>query len=440
MIPVPWMLLALAQANSTRLPDDSLVSLKLRSGSTLEVAGANWQERATMWEECALLSWAYQGAGAFDSERLSSFDGGSSSLRTVYVVPHRDLAWKGFDWSADGHFYGGVLDLNHGVVAVEATTGDARSLLTLPREITSYELREVFDPYLVRDPRACVADGSRFLVLLQQKGNRGIDRWLGRPEPTIGHWLVAASPEARGLCFESGSAPLPGDARSWSVAVRRHRLFVLLSDGCLREISLEGEPQIRAEVELRGVASIAVSPDEKWLMLECEERPAGPPPRLRSAPGAWGQLQDSISSKMSGFVLFDLERGEVVRGPDSAGVSCWSPDSRHIAFLVAADSVEIYALASRSARLLVRRSFEPVEKAARAGIRPLWSGDGRRLAMSLGCYSRTRGPRVDLAMDLERHEILELPEFGDDSTWAPISAPFPDGFHFVGDFPPVRWE
>jgi hypothetical protein len=124
-----------------------------------------------------------------------------------------------------------------------------------------------------------------------------------------------------------------------------------------------------------------------------------------------------VANQWGGFLLIDPESGRGFDGPRSGQQVRWAPDSDRIAY-VDGWSVKVCSLRDESIMPLIVGG--PDDWAYGTWVDPVWSEDGRRLAVTGRAVSTT------LLLDLDRHEYVVLHDKVSEKIWGRTSQPFPD--------------
>jgi len=129
-----------------------------------------FQRVEALWQETGLVfHW---------QDAVWSLDGGAVRAREVYDYGRRSgSSGESSTWSADGCTWYGWLDLDDQLVAMDANTGERRTLLKLPTQVWNYEARRHMDPRPVPRVRGGVVEdveGDRLLVLVAEQTNEQV--------------------------------------------------------------------------------------------------------------------------------------------------------------------------------------------------------------------------------------------------------------------------
>jgi hypothetical protein len=204
---------------------------------------------------------------------------------------------------------------------------------------------------------------------------------------------------------------------SWDLALSRGELYTAAGGDEVAVHTLDGRALDSIKTSVGSIEGIVVSPDERWLLIERRYRPGYDTAGKALDDLSREELAERIAASYGGFVLYDLERKTFRYGPEGGHECAWSPDSKQVAVL---DywTLSLFDVESGETRLLAAQ--EPLESGqVSPGYweGPVWSRDGRRIAVRLA-HTPT------LLLDLERRECMLYDEYVEDATWAPIPVPF----------------
>lgn len=402
-------------------------TVELRSGRTLTLAG-RWRERDSMWPDAALVFRSDVG--------VEVLEGGSRTSWALYRWPARE--WRPhapFEWSADGTTLYAWLDVTTKLAAFDVQTGMRRTILELPTSFCDLELRTECDPGVVRRPHTLFEHGDRLLVLLQELSNEDVVFWQRRDDRGGGHQLLAI-PRDGDLDPQLGiERQWTGTAYSWEFSRRRGEIYLLVDEQRsgtdtmqLRARRLDGGLVDRLDAAVGGWRrALALSPDERWLLLErgsvqyFSDEPPVVEPRARTFSA--GDRADVLAASRAGFVLLDLERGGGIEMLDRAYACTWTPDSTAITYLRHWELCRFDVDRRTWERLAYREPTSPHVEPIYFQP-PVWSSNGVRMIVSIG---ESGYPDVDhhsLILDFDRREYVLLDAELENATWAPVPHPF----------------
>jgi len=388
---------------------DTVVALP-RGGAVTLVGG--WTRRSEMWPDMAL---AYNGDGQF-----MVLDGGQRQARLV----HADGGMSEPAWSADGRTLYAWMGSEGQLTAVDVATGETRSLTSLGKHVWSYEFQEHLDPRPVTCSRGVVEDAAagRLLLVLREEFNDEVAFWQRR-EGRGGTSLVSVNLADATLSELVPKGIMPPLFFSWDVALRRQRIFLIgrtqlayrpAEGWCVQERDFAGN-LIRAIPEPEGRAGkVLVSPDESRLLVERSCKPDLGIPQATLDTMSRDEIASVVRSPNGGFVLIDLDSGQVTDGPRSGCEAVWSPDGSRIAY-ADAWGVGLFDVATGDTEWLVEKA---PEESSTSWIDLAWSPDGRRLALS------TWDRHFWLMLDLVEREYLLREGRAQHLIWSRAPRPF----------------
>jgi len=385
------------------------------------VLSGSWRERDTLWEDAALFY-------AADGHELCVLDGGASGPRHIWTHPEdRGALLCSPAWSADGTALYLWMNLDLGLCALDAHTAEIRPLATLDSHVWHYKGMEHFDPQPRFRTTGVLEDAAhrRLFFLLDEESNAEVAFWQ-RHDGRGGSWLVTVDPEGGPLEPLFTKSAMRETVVSWDLSPKRGRLYALAlplditayvpaRPRRLEERSLNGSiVRVFAEPD-GGAAAIQLSPDQRRLLIERSYRPgfAIPPGDIQEM--SREQVRSLVDNDDGGWVVLDLETGECLDGPERGQESRWAPDSDRIV------TVDDWAVTVRSLR---DRTITPlIEGGAEdwglgTWIEPVWSPDGRRLAITGRVLDTT------LLLDLDRREYFVMHQHVSEKIWAPVPRPF----------------
>ena len=393
-----------------------LTTARLDSGKLLTLAG-DFQQVENLWPDTALV---YRREYA-----IWSLDGGARTPRLVHEFPRPE--WHRMSaptWSQDEATYFVWLHQTEQLVGIDARTGHKQSLLVLPTH-SGIEFRPHPDPHAVWRRQGVVEDApnGRLLQLVQEESNDDVAFWQRSPERKGGHRLLSIPIDGGVAIPLTGEEQLPGEVFYWDLALNRGELYTVVRRDDLTSLevrSLEGDHLRSIELPFRWVGGIVLSPDERWLLIERRYRP-GREVESQSLDGLSREgLAQRIADSNGGFVLYDIQRQTFREGPDGGHQCAWSPDSEQVAVL---DSwtLSLFDLRSGTSRVIAAQEpDEPGNVSPGYWERPVWSRDGRRLAVRLA-HDPT------LLLDFHRREFMLYDVYVEDATWSPVPVPFASG-------------
>lgn len=372
--------------------------IRLPSGRHLTLRG-EYRARSSFWPDSALVFIAMEG--------LWSLDGNSTLPRAVFYHHGSGSLLGKPGWSFDEQTCYLWLDHSRGLTAMNIESGSLKTLLNLPTY--SHGSSRHYDPYPVLIPHGCVVDGARLLVLLQERSNEKVPPWRRRADRVARHWMQSVPVEAPLDSAQLDDRRFPGEALAWTFSHQQEAAYALTNNEAKQSVetwSLAGDQRDTIDVPRQGAWRIALSPNEKTLLIEL----------LRESDWKFG----------GGFILVDLESGEQRPGPVDGWNAAWSPNGRTIAYL--SDwQLRLFDVEAQTDHLLASR--EPSAEGHRplyfAG--PVWSPDGRRLTAGIGGNDdpvRGLDDIQTLVLDLHDQEFLIYPRHARDLSIVPMPRPF----------------
>jgi hypothetical protein len=225
---------------------------------------------------------------------------------------------------------------------------------------------------------------------------------------------------------------LPGGVNSWDLARNRQEVYLLVyprdgtGTGKLKVCRLDGTPVDKLGQRVRSfVRGIALSPDERWLLLAQEAREESPldvpsrAPVVRRGPLASGN--EALMANRTSICLLSLVNDEAIEITGDAYHASWAPDSQSVTYLRAWELWRLNLSDLKEKRMAWR---EPGRKGHPGYDEPpTWSPDGKRLVVCIGDDDyNVQIP--SLLLDFPRHEYIVVPTFMDGAVWSPIPRPF----------------
>ena len=384
-----------------------------------------WEERDTMWDDVALLYSSKKG--------IQVWEGGGLLGHPLWSSGERESTLTDAAWSADGSTLYAWLNTDEQLCAIDARTAAVRSLTDLDRHINGWNpwhFWRHYDPNPESRPLGIVEDAKRhrLLMLLDEEHNADVSFWQKRPGRG-GCWLEAIDLETGESEALFDKERMPELALRWDISLERGRFFALTLPKPVDEYQ-PGRAWRVEERRLDGVlvsvftgidglaGALQLSPDGMQLIVERRYKPGTEIPSGGLDDLSRDQLHWLNDQTHGGFVVIDLDSGEILDGPHSGEQARWSPDGQHIAYVDGWDLI-IGATTSRTLSRVIRGSPPADDWYYNTWLGPVWSSDGRRLAIC--------APNLDLTvlLDLERREYLILEgDYGAQLLWAPTPHPF----------------
>lgn len=411
------------------MPQDS-VGQPVRDGETIlrlpsgrEVRFAHkFSQRATLWDDTALI-WPW-------GSQLYVLDGGSAARRVAYESGDKYELGGMLSMSDDGSTLFAWLSMADQLVRMDTETGLRKKLFETPTRAVSWCARG-YDPSPIERIGGVAQHGPNVLLMTQSSGNDEASRLDEREDRGRGHRLLAVAKDGGGVVDLTGSRTLSGDLISWDVVRSTGELFLLVVAQRrhapeLRVIHGDGTPTGRFGCELQGGRELLVSPDERWLIIECREWIAGErPSAIPASNPELVRLQDATSLVPKGLVLVDVANDQFVDVIGKGYGASWSPDGKRVAWL---DDWEmwLYDVETRTKERIFGREAASVDPPAH-WARPVWSRDGHRLVCMPGGVEQRNDRERDMAavlVDFARREVVLVPYAIEGAVWCPVAHPF----------------
>jgi len=317
-------------------PGDAETKVSLPDGRVVWFAG-EWTRRDTLWEDAAVVYRA-------DGRALFALDGGSAEPRQVKAYPHKYWAsTSGPTWSADGSTLYFWFDVDEQLVAMDRETGSRTSLTALGSHVINEKGNKHLDPHPVfrRDGLEEDVANGMLLFLLDEEENDEVPFWERRAGRG-GTSLVGIDVADGAMTELIPKRVLPDVILSWDISLARGRLYLVSKPHvryrpgephALEEWRLNGK-KVRALPEVEGTAGdVHLSPDERLLLVERAYKPGKPIPDLALDDYTRADHDVLFEAKEGGFVLIDLETGDVADGPASGCETAWAPDGQRILYV-----------------------------------------------------------------------------------------------------------
>jgi hypothetical protein len=402
---VAWSAAAGAEETKVTLP----------SGRTLSLNGS-WKAADKMWPDAALiLPGSLGGDGG-----VSVICAGELEPRRIYKEPRG--GWqghtKGFVFSNDGTTCFAWLDNTRQLTAINMKDGSMKSLLKLPTFKRNYDTPTRTDPAPVVRAQVLFQVGSNLLLVLQQERNKeGGYQLVSIPQEGVRQLDLRAVPR------------WPGEAFLWDLARSRQEIYLLVGQGDgepkLMVRRLDGTPVDKLGQRVRNyVPGMALSPDERWLLVQHwagKDYPLDAPPRapvVRRGPLA--SINEALTANRRCICLLSLVNDEAIEIAGEAHRGSWVPDSRSVTYLRNWELWRLHLSDLKEERMAWR---EPSRKGPPTFSEPpTWSPDGKHLVVCIG--EDTVGEIPSLLLDFPRHEYIVLLDWLRDAVWSPIPRPF----------------
>jgi len=439
---------SVAEPQGEAAGNSNTTSVELSTGRRLTLAGA-WRQCDALWPDAALV---------VPDVGIAVLESGAAEPRIVYREPwgHREGNTLGILFSRDATTCFAWLDHAKQLTAIDVKGTALTPLLKLPTHVWNYEGLQHLDPAPVLRPHLMFEEDSRLLLLLQEESNDEVAPWQRRAGRKGGHWLVSIPSRGPSAPPETPPATVEqwhGRAYAWDFSRKRGELYLLVDEerkggrARLRVRRLDGSLVDRQRLEMPlWLSGMALSPDERWLLLEHgvkdgegDASPASGPPARKLGPD---EIAVTLVESRACFVVIDLENGGAIDVADGGHECIWAPDSKTVTYLRDWELVRLDLDTLAQSRLAWREPSQPGAKPSYYAP-ATWSPDGNRLWMNLGGNIYTPPESEDrslldrllhepkqvrdiqtLVLDFPRHEFLVLPEYLRDAVWSPIAHPF----------------
>jgi len=399
----------------------------LPSGRTLSLSGS-WKSADRLWPDAALVF-----PGSMEDGGVTVICAGELKRRVIYRQPWggRDGNTLGFVFSDDSSTCFAWLHNAMQLTAINMKDGSMKSLLKLPTHVWIYEGLKHVDPHPVVKAHLLFQDGSRLLLLLQEEANEEVAFWQWSLTRKGGHRLVSIPQEGIEHLDLKAVPQWPGNAIEWDLARSRKEIYLLVVQrddytyGNLIVRRLDGTLVDKLGQRVRiYVSSMALSPDEKWLLVEHGTREESPQDANASSTvvrrGSLASVEEALSAARSSICLLSLVNDEAIEIAGEVDRASWAPDSKSVTYLRPWELWRLNLSDLKEERIAWR---EPSRKGHPTyPVQPTWSPDGKRLIVCIGEDANNDIPT--LLLDFPRHEFVVTPEFLRGAVWAPIPRPF----------------
>lgn len=386
----------------------------LRSGRILSLAGS-WKATDRMWPDAALIF-----PGNAENGGVTVICAGELKPRVIYKEPWgaRQGHTQGFAFSEDGSTCFAWLDNTRQLTAIDMKDGSMKSLLKVPAVRYGYEGLRRIDPAPVVRAHLLFQVGSNLLLVLERETNEeGGYQFVWVPQEGVKHVDLKAIPW------------LPGEVNSWDLARRRQEVYLLVGQGeeelKLMVRRLDGTPVDKLGQHVQnGVTDMALSPDERWLLVEhggSRNYALDAPPRapvVRRGPLA--SVNEALVANRRCICLLSLVNDEAIEIAGDAYRGSWAPDSQSVTYLRDWEMWRLNLSDLKEERIAWR---EPSRGGSPIWYEPpTWSADGKHLVVCIGEDTAYDVP--SLLLDFPRHEYIVVPRLLRDAVWSPIPRPF----------------
>jgi len=402
-------------------------NVEFPSGRTLALSGS-WKASDRMWPDAALIF-----PGDIQNGGVTVICAGELKPRVIYQQPGsgRDGNTRGFVFSDDGSTCFAWLHNVMQLTAINTKDGSMKSLLKLPTHVWNNEGLRHVDPHPVVRAHLLFQVGSDLLLLLQQESNAEVAPSQRSPDRHGGHQLVSIPQEGAAQLDLKAMPQWPGQAHAWDLARGRKEIYLLVTEdmhqtlGKLVVRRLDGTPVDKLGQRVRSYLSkIALSPDERWLLVEHraeKESPQGAPPRTPIVHrGPLASVDEALTAARRSICLLSLVSDEAVEIAGGAYESTWAPDSQSVTYLREWELWRLNLSDLKEERIAWR---EPSRKGHPTFYEPAtWSPDGKHLVVCIG--EDTDYDIPTLLLDFPRHEFIIVPMLLRDAVWSPVPRPF----------------
>ncbi len=403
---VAWSAAAGAEETKVTLP----------SGRTLSLSGS-WKAADKMWPDAALIF-----EGDDRNGGVTVICAGELKPRVIYKEPWggRQGHTLGFVFSNDGATCFAWLDNTRQLTAIDMKDGSMKPLLKVPTYVSGYELLRYIDPHPVVTAHLLFQVGSDLLVLLQQERSkeRGY-QFVSIPQEGVKHLDLKAI------------SWLPGVVDSWDLARSRQEIYLLVvqsyaaTTGTLMVRRLDGTPVDKLGQRVRNyVPDMALSPDERWLLVQHwagKDYPLDAPARAPVVRrGSLASINEALTANRRCICLLSLVNDEAIEIAGEAHRSSWAPDSQSVTYLRNWELWRLHLSDLKEERIAWR---EPSRKGFPTYSEPpTWSPDGKHLVVCIGEDTAAEIP--SLLLDFPRHEYIIVPMLLRGAVWSPVPRPF----------------
>ncbi len=382
-----------------------------------------------MWPDAALI---FQ--GDLRDGGVSVICAGELRRRVIYRQPWggRDGNTLGFVFSDDSSTCFAWLHHAMQLTAINMKDGSMKSLLKLPTHVWNYEGLKHLDPHPVVEAHLLFQDGSRLLLLLQEESNEEVAFWQRRFSRKGGHWLVSIPQEGVAKLDLKSVPQWPGEALQWDLARSRKEIYLLVvargdktGTGTLMVRRIDGTPVDKLGQRVRiYVSSMALSPDERWLLVQHwagRDYPLDAPSHARVVRrGSLASVNEALTANRRCICLLSLVNDEAIEITGEAHRGSWAPDSKSVTYLRNWELWRLHLSDLKEERIAWR---EPSRKGHPIYSEPAtWSPDGKRLIV---CIGEDADNIPTLLLDFSRREfIVVVRKDMSGAVWSPFPRPF----------------
>jgi hypothetical protein len=409
---------AVAAANETKV--------KLPSGRTLSLSGS-WKASERMWPDAALIF-----PGDMRNGGVTVICAGELKPRVIYKEPWgaRDGHTLGFVFSDDASTCFAWLDNTKQLTAINMKDGSMKSLLKLPTLMHGYERLRHVDPFPLARAHLLFQVGSNLLLLLQQESNEEVNFFWQRSRNRHGGYQLVPIPQEGVKHLDLKAIPWsPEGVGDWDLARSRQEIYLLVlkgdGTGNLIVRRLDGAPVDKLGQRVRTYSSrMALSPDERWLLMEHEADKDYPLNAQTSSTvvrrGPLASVNEVLAANRTSICLLGLVTDEAIEIAGDAYKGTWAPDSQSVTYLRDWELSRLKLSDLKEERIAWR---EPSCKGEAPYTEPpTWSPDGKHLVVCIGAENGSEIPM--LLLDFPRHEFIVVPEDMRGAVWSPIPRPF----------------
>jgi hypothetical protein len=219
-----------------------------------------------------------------------------------------------------------------------------------------------------------------------------------------------------------------GEAGSWDLARSRKEVHFLVDQGkgigklIVRRLDGTLIDKLGQRVRIYG-SHIALSPDEKWLLVEHGPAPdtsqATQPSSTAIRRGPLASVNEALLADRKSICLLSLVSDEAIEiGADPYEAS-WAVDSQSVTYLRDWELWRLNLSDLKEERIAWR---EPSRKGHPGYYEPAtWSPDGKHLVV---CIGEDENEIPSLLLDFPRHEFMIVPYDLRGAVWSPIPRPF----------------
>jgi len=384
-----------------------------------------WIERDTLWDDTALVF-------TVEGKELHVLDGGASESIRLWKHTGR-LGALLFDlaWSADGSKLYRWLDMKQQLCAMDARTGEIESLLELDSHLWHYEGMRHLDPKPQARDAGVLEDAAhrRIILLFDEESNKDVAIWQRR-EGRGGAWLAALDVDDHSLHPLFDKSTIRDSIVSWDLSPKRGEFYAITLSHQVTEYHPDQQRLIQAR-RLDGSLvwyslgtpgrgdELQLAPNQDMLLIERSYLPDFAIPSGTTDEMGREQLQAVVQAQGGGFLITDLRSGRCWDGPRSGQEARWAPDSDRIAY-VDGWAVKLCSVRDGSITPLIEGDRIEDDWYYGTWIDPVWSPDGRRLAITGRAIDTT------LLLDLERREYFVIRKAVSRKIWALTPRPFAD--------------